>query len=307
MTSVERDSWLSAGIVLNSNGVYHLAETTLALGLQQLQKVASESTVSHRSEIDAKAVDQLIFSFQNQSKLNQALAAAKAMNRSFPSAYSAYRLGEIYYLLREDHQALEHFRRALISQDFNEAILFEIYKNMGNIFVREGDFDSAQEYFDKAYTLDPRHPVLLVNYGTLEIVRDNLDAAKQRFLEALGCESKCDKAWVGLALLHQRLGDYELMLGALDTALDAAPGNETAVKLFVEAAVARGQMDRALARVEAFLAMEPANVDVILTHAQLLWCKSRLPEASLQIEQALLWDPTSVAAQKLARVMEQYA
>ena len=70
----------------------------------------------------------------------------------------------------------------------------------------------------------------MVNYGTLEIQRDNLEAAVERFRKAVQLNEANDRAWVGLALVHRHMGDLELSRANIERALDINPKNKTAKK-----------------------------------------------------------------------------
>ena len=68
----------------------------------------------------------------------------------------------------------------------------------------------------------------MVNYGTLEIQRENLEKALTYFREAIQNNSENDKAWVGLALVHRHMGDFELSHANIERALDISASNRTA-------------------------------------------------------------------------------
>jgi tetratricopeptide (TPR) repeat protein len=290
-----QDDWIKAGVVLNEHNEPRLAEKVLYKALQ-------------KDPYDAVAIDQLIVSLQKQGQYSQALRCAKALIRIADSSYSQYRIAEIYYLLNLDEHALTHYQNALTQLEFDGPLLFEIYKNMGNILVRQGDFDSAQEYYDKSYTLNPHSAVLLVNYGTLELQRENYDDAKERFRAAVAIDHRLDRGWVGIALVHRHCGDFEISRANLERALDISPGNKVALKLLVEWSVADGHLDRALERVQAYLDTTDMDDEIILMHSQLLWCKGRVDDAELELHRALLVNPESNGALAYSRFLrEQHA
>ena len=278
-----QQDWIKAGVILNEHKEHHLAQKVLFRALKQ-------------DHINPFAIDQLIYSFQRQGHLEQALKCAKTLVRYFDSAYSQYRLGEVLYLLCQDELALKHFQLAVQALEFDGPMLFEVYKNMGNIFVRQGDFDSAQEYYDKAFTLNSQSDALLVNYGTLEIQRENFDEAKERFRTALQINPQSDRAWVGLALIHRHCGDFEISRANVEKALDIQKNNKTAVKLLVEWSMADGVIDRAIERVGSYLDDDHTDQEMIMIYSQLLWCKGRKAEAELESLHALLLNPQSAQA-----------
>lgn len=145
-----------------------------------------------------------------------------------------FKLGEGFYLIHDDQEALRYFFKVLEFMGEDESLLFETYKYIGNIYVREHDWDGAEEYYNKAYTLNPFSDVLMVNYGILEMQRDQWDLALKKLRYAVQINSKNDKAWVALALIHRFYGDQELSLSNIEKALDINPENTTATALIYE-------------------------------------------------------------------------
>ena len=158
-------------------------------------------------------------------------------------AYWYFQQAEAHYLAGQDELAQDAYLKALALAREGDQFLFETYKNLGNIFVRAGDFDAAEENYNRAYTLNPRSDALIVNYGILEIQRDNMQLAIERFREAVCLNRFNDKAWVGLALVHRKLGDHELAWANLVHAIDLNGDNQTARHLADQWARADGQPD----------------------------------------------------------------
>ena len=279
MHIIDSDHWLKAGSLLNAHN-----EPALA------QKVLLKSLEICPTKIEA--LEQLFLAFQKRGQSHEALKCAKALVRLEPSSKNYFRMGDCYYQLGEDEQALQAFRAILQSLEYDETLLFDVYKNIGNIFVKQGDFESAEEFYDKAFTLNNHSAVLLTNYGTLEIQRENLEAAKDRFVAAIEIDENFDKAWVGLGLVHFQFGDLEIAIGNLEKALDAQPKNKTALKLFVEWSTSRGEFSKPQERIEQYLMDVFDDEDVLLMHAQILWCKGLRAAAKLELEHALLLNPS---------------
>jgi tetratricopeptide (TPR) repeat protein len=129
--------------------------------------------------------------------------------------------------IQEDRQVL-----TIPNSTESEALVkFEVYKNTGNLCVKSGEFDLAEDFYNKAFAIKPNSDDLMVNYGALAIQRGNKICALEKFRSALNINIKNDKAWIGLALIHNDLGDYELAWGNLKTALEINPKNKIAVEL----------------------------------------------------------------------------
>lgn len=214
-------------------------------------------------------------------------------------------VARLLYKLEEDQSALALYSEILSSAIPAEDQLFETYKNVGNILCRQGDFEGAEEFYNKAHVLQPKSDVLLVNFGTLEIQRDRLDLAKDRFRAALEENPHNDRAWVGLALIHRHKGDFELAWGNLERALDLAPHNRTALRLMVEWAVRDGRLGSAIARLEAHISVNQEDTELIFQLVKALALVGRFAEALLECERVVAMDPAMQDAIRLRRELAE--
>jgi Flp pilus assembly protein TadD len=183
--------------------------------------------------------------------------------------------------------------------------LFEIYKNVGNIHVRAGDFESAEEFYNKAYTLKPDSDVLMVNYGTLEIQRESIEDAVQRFRCAVDINPNNDKGWVGLALVHRQMGDHELAWANIQRALDINRNNRTAIRLVVDWGIADNRESIAVERLQDYLEAEGEDAEMSFTLAKVFTHIGRLAEARLELERVLALDPMVEGAERLKKLLDR--
>jgi tetratricopeptide (TPR) repeat protein len=106
-------------------------------------------------------------------------------------------------------------------RDVNSLIL------MGNLFGKQGDTESADEYYSSALKYEPQNPIALTNAAALKLQLDKFDEAIPLFEDVL----KIDKTYLnpayGLALAHYKRGQqgdlekaYDIALNSLLTAED---------------------------------------------------------------------------------------
>ncbi len=212
--------------------------------------------------------------------------------------------GETLYLLELDNEALRAYGEALVRETESHPQLFEIYKNIGNIHVRAGDFESAEESYNKAYTLKPDSDALMVNYGTLEIQRENFTAAVERYRTAVTLNPRSDRGWVGLALVHRHMGDLDLSRANMERALDMNPRNKTALHLLVEWSVQAFDFKSAVNRLTTYLSLEGDDAEMSFLLAKILVHLNRLDEASLELERTLAFEPTIEGGIALMEVLQ---
>ncbi|MBO9666598.1 MAG: tetratricopeptide repeat protein [Bdellovibrio sp.] len=209
------------------------------------------------------------------------------------------------YKMNRDQEALEKYYEALsvITEENDE--LFELYKNMGNIFVRQGDFDAAEEFYNKAYTVNTQSDVLLVNFGTLEVQRGDFDKSLYCFRKAVEINAENDKAWVGLAMVHNQFGDSELAWANLESALDINSKNRTAVHLAANWGVRDGRIHKAIESLEEYLSNVEEDEDMSLVLINLFCTTGQMDKASLEVERVLLWNPNNHEVRDLKKKINQ--
>lgn len=208
-------------------------------------------------------------------------------------------LASVEYELDHIEDALAHFQEALLIAPANEAALFEIFRTVGNIHTRLGNYDLAEDNYHRAHRLQPDSDVLSVCLGTLAIQRADWDGSTEWFRQALGRNGANDKAWVGLALGHRMKGDLELAWGNLEAALQHNPLNETALGLALDWGANQGREFRALELIRAFLVAGGWNERLSLAFAWLSWRRGETSRARLEVERLLAVNPASERALNL--------
>lgn len=207
-------------------------------------------------------------------------------------AHNLYKLGEDQKALQSYFEAL-----ALITEDIPE--LYEIHKNIGNIFVRQGDFESAEENYNKAYTRSPNSDVLLVNYGTLEVQRGDLDKALFCFRKAVEVNPTNDRAWVGLGMIHSHFGDFELAWGNLIKASDINPSNRTSLILLAQWSTHMNSIDPVIGRFVSYFASVSEDTELSILLIKLFITKGDMLAAHLEFTRAICFDPKNEELMKL--------
>lgn len=216
-----------------------------------------------------------------------------------------YRFETVHALAQTEYQldlvedALLHCEEALSIATEESREFFELFKTMGNIFVRRGDLDSAEDSYNKAHRIDPNSDVLHVNFGTLAIQRQNWDEATSKFRKALELNSVNDKAWVGLAICHRMKADHELAWGNLEAALEYNPLNEVALGLALDWGATEGREFRVLDLIRRFLIEGGWNEKMCLAFCWLSWRRGDAALAALELERLLAVNPENENALQL--------
>ncbi len=285
-------SWIQHAETLSSHGEFRTAQTLLRHALNQ-------------EPCNETAIRLMVKCLEKTNRMEEAVKCRKALVRLHPGLMNKLELAHLLYSQEDDEQAFQMYQEILANEAVPEERAFEIYKNLGNIQVRRGDFDAAEDCYNRAFNADSKSDALFVNFGTLEINRDNLEAAGERFRAALDLNEKNDRAWVGLALVHRSKGDFELSWANLERAIDLNPKNRTALKLIVEWGVRDGRVQVAAERLESYLALDGEDAEMAFSFAKCLTLLGRMSDALLECERVVALDPEQVEAQRLRRVLAE--
>lgn len=212
-------------------------------------------------------------------------------------------LGQVEYQLDMIEESFANLHHAMLIAPETSPEFFELFKTMGNIFVRRGDLDSAEDNYNKAHRLNPDSDALFVNLGTLSIQRSNWDEALHHFRKALELNRSNDKAWVGLAICHRIKGDGELAWGNIEAALEYNPLNEVALGLSIDWGSQEGKEFRALELIRNFLVEGGWNEKMSLAFAWLSWRRGDTVMARFELERLLAVNPANTQALTLVQEM----
>lgn len=272
-----------AAFLANAHILMNHREYSLALNL--LRQACNLDSKNPRT------LNLLASCLEQTGKDSEALFALKTLAKIERSFDNIFRYANSLYKLGRDQESLENYYDALTVLREENQHLFELYKNMGNIFVRQSDFDGAEEYYHKAYTLNSQSDVLLVNLGTLEVQRSDFDKSLYCFRKAVQINPKNDKAWVGLAMVHNHFGDIDLAWANIEAAVDINPQNRTAVHLAANWGLRDSKVSKAIDYLQVYLGAVDQDEDMSLVLINLLCSCGQLETAILEIERVLLWNP----------------
>jgi tetratricopeptide (TPR) repeat protein len=238
-------------------------------------------------------------------KYDQAKSVAIEAMREFYGFETIVQCAQIFYLLGQDHKSLDLFLEALSVLNSEHVALFEIYKNMGNICVRLQDYEAAQEYYDKACTLQPESDVLFVNYGTLEIQRGDYDKALECFREAVRMNRRNSKAWVGMAMIHDQRSDFELAWGNVIQAFEFDEDNKTALLLIYQWSKRDHRELQGKKCLLKYLCRHDLDEEVSLWLIHLCLSLGQYDEARMEVEKVLLFNPANDEAQEIQFILTE--
>ena len=268
--------------IANARALYKNGEYDLALNL--LRQASNHQ--AHELVFKEMAVTLIL-----KKSWTEARMIANKWHSMFPSFDSSYTKAQIEYEMGFDDQSLQTYFESLSLVSTEKKELFDIFKNIGNIYVRKGDFESAEEFYNKAYALNGHSDILYVNYGILEMQRGELNKAKDRFRTALHINSDNDKAWTSLAMVHFEFGDEDLGVANIKRALDINPSNKTAISFAYQKMAQRKHAEFLIETMQKFLDQADFDEEVSCLLIQKLYEMGRFELAILECNRLLLWNP----------------
>ncbi len=250
----------------------------------------------HDSVIAMELARQLSTSGQLE-EASKVLGAVVKMDYRFETLFA---LGQAEYELQQDEQALDHLHQASMVAPEDSSDLFELYKLMGNVFVRLRSFELAEDSYNRAHRIDPDSDVLQVNLGALAIQRQDWDSSLFHFRKAVESSRANDKAWVGLAIGHRMKGDLDLAWGNLLTAIELNPLNDSAMNLIVDWGLGLGKETEVHGLVRNYLCEGGWSESLSLVFAALCMRRGEVAIAKLEVERVLAVNPKHENALQMA-------
>ncbi len=286
-------AYLTNAATLMRHGEFHLALNLIRVFL-------------NKSPRNANALKILTRCLENLERWTELITVRKAIVKFDFSFDAIFSLASTQYQLGLDREALQSYFECLAILQVPDSRLFDIYKNLGNIFVRQRDFDAAEEYYNKAYTLKIQEDVLLVNFGTLSVQKCDYDKALDCFRRAVDINSYNDKAWFGLALVHSHFGDFELAWANIERAIDVQPNNLSALQIYGQWALQRDRPDKPLEALRRVIFDEEIPEELLIIYVHLLCKKGLIKSAKFENQRALLCYPTNETFSTLQREFKKH-
>lgn len=157
--------------------------------------------------------------------------AARKLVECDPCADNLLLLANALTNAGNEREALEVFHQIIDQSGEPSWMLFTVYKKVGNLYLRCKDFDAAEEYFNRAFALNSEDLNLLLSYGYLFLHVKQLDQAKERFADIICRDKDFTEAYIGLALVHSTVGEFDLACANLAHVLDRQENNKMALFL----------------------------------------------------------------------------
>lgn len=231
------------------------------------------------------------------------LQETKKINADFETSYL---LGQCLDKMNLPLKAKEEYLDALLAPTASTELLFETYKNLGNLFLKEKKLDMAEDFYNKALCINPESAQLFVNLAALEMQKDNSQKTLDYYRKALSIDTRLASGWIGLALSYQQFGDHEMAWASLLKALDLEPHNHTALLLLSQWCHKNSQQDFALEKLMNHFDQGDFDSTLSLAFIELCVKLDQFTLARWELERSLLWEPQNKDLLKFDRALANY-
>lgn len=203
-------------------------------------------------------------------------------------------------------KARESYLDALLLPTLDSELLFEAYKNIGNIYLKNQNIDVAEDFYHKAYSLNSKSAALMVNLGTLELQKSDSSGAIERFRMALVIDQKFSPAWVGLALSYHLFGDFEMAWASILRAVECDAKNSMALLLMAQWSVKNNNMSQSIKSLIHYFDQGFFEAPLSLAFIELCIHSNNFSLARWELERSLLWDPKNNELLSFDKVLKQH-
>lgn len=152
-------------------------------------------------------------------------------------------------------------------------------KNLLNCYLSVNDSRGIMKVLSFYEKNDVEDDISCYGRAFMCIQDDKIEEAVSFLRKSVYLNSKNDKSWVSLALIHHRMGDMELAIGNLEIALDNNKYNSTAVKYYAQWKHQMGQSNVASKKMSYYLAEYNFDEEMTRNHIEILKCAGRMDMA----------------------------
>lgn len=166
-------------------------------------------------------------------KYDEALTLLQEFLEKNPTAYQTHiNIGDCYKEKAEYDKAEQEYDLALESaktdEDTGEEMMAKAMAGKGDIYVRKGDLEKAQSFFEESIELLPENEILPYNVGEIYFANRNLDEAIAYYGIAIKIKPDWSLPYYKRGLVYLNKTDYAQAEENFKKFLEIDPNSETA-------------------------------------------------------------------------------
>jgi len=146
---------------------------------------------------------------------------------------------------------------------------YEVLMELGDCNTSVGDYNEAQQCYEKAAVLCPDEAGPYVGLGVVALQKNLIDDAQTAFKVACRLDNKSAKAYAGLGMVAQQRGDYKSAFDMFLKSLDMDTNNMISLLGLFQTSCQMGSFEKVTYYLETYLNMHPGDVSVMYPLAAL--------------------------------------
>jgi tetratricopeptide (TPR) repeat protein len=201
-------------------------------------------------------------------------------------------LGDILLRERQFDGAIVHFRKAIaIDPDYAEA-----FNNLGNALLQMGQTDEAIAQFQHALVIQPDIAVTRNNLGTAFLKKGKVAEAITQYQLAIKIQPDNAEAMNNLATALLQKGEAEAAMAQSREALKIRPGYADAHYNLGNALLQKGQIDEAIVHYQTAIGIHPESSEAHNNLGIAFFQRGNVAEAISQYQLAIKFQPDNAEA-----------
>jgi tetratricopeptide (TPR) repeat protein len=185
---------------------YYLTIILLLLGATPLLPRWDAFAASHSTALDVQVCDPIADFYLGTENYPQAIQShLVVLQRDPENALAYYHLGFAYGMAGDHRHELDDYRKAVALGLSN----WDLFLNMGLLYMENGGLDSASQTLQLAALLAPSRPETHFNLGLLDERLGMYQKAEQEILLSLRIDPNQDDARNTLGVIYAEQGNYE--------------------------------------------------------------------------------------------------
>lgn len=173
-----------------------------------------------------------------------------------------------------------------------------LYRLIGDCFVKLGDANSGKSAYNKALELDPFSAKAQIGLGTVALTRNSYDVAVIHFQRAVSVGLNDEMANLGLGLAFEGLGELGEATKWVVASLHLNPMNTAAIFTLVKLAYAQNSFDHAREALCNYISRNPQDTNMLFSLAGIEYRAGNMVQAEQIARQMLAIDPNDNRVQQ---------
>jgi tetratricopeptide (TPR) repeat protein len=170
---------------------------------------------------------------QNENDRAYSAALEQYIEASFLAPNNRYiqrHIAKAYAAIGDLKNSAKYWEKILAQEEYSSH-----YLRYAHILARMGNSKKANEYFQKAHSLDKQNSKILVEWGDFLLVEGKTEDAIKQYETALKLEmSDKNQIWLRLAEVSFESGDLDRALSFIKLVLDRLPDHQDARRLMLK-------------------------------------------------------------------------